>query len=186
MEADWEFEIGSDAPVIEAHWPGFVDLQRTPNAAWDLSEVSELPALAQVLSRLNLPTSPVWTSKCDYWPVITPDEFDPDELDAPPECSSYGTGCYIDLLPKSGQLWPFPAVIAADCKSLCDKLRVAPLRCCRVDLVIRRAAIAPDLWDTGITAYITACGGTQADAADALQDALLAFGDALCGDSTLQ
>ena len=26
MEADWELEIGGDAPVIEADWPGFVDL----------------------------------------------------------------------------------------------------------------------------------------------------------------
>jgi hypothetical protein len=186
MEADWEFEIGSDAPVIEACWPGFVDLRQTPNAAWDLPEVIELPALAQVLSRLNLPTSPVWTSKCDYWPAISHGEFDPDELDAPPECAHYGAGCYIDMLPKSDQQWPSPAMISADCKRLCDRLRAVPLRCCRVDLVIRRAAIAPDLWGTGITAYIAACGGAQANAADALQDALRAFGGALCGDSTLQ
>ncbi len=30
MEADWEFEVGGDAPVIEAHWPGFVDLRQNP------------------------------------------------------------------------------------------------------------------------------------------------------------
>lgn len=182
MEADWEFEIGSDAPVIDACWSGFVDLRRSPSAAWDLPEVSELPALAELLLRLNLPTSPVWTSKCDYWPAITPDEFDSDELDAPPGCADYGVGCYIDLLPKSEQQWHSPAMISAECKRLCDRLRTVALRCCRVDLVIRRAVIGADVEDTGITAYITACGATQANAADALQDALRAFGDALCGD----
>jgi hypothetical protein len=27
LEADWEFEVGGDAPVIDALWPGFVDLR---------------------------------------------------------------------------------------------------------------------------------------------------------------
>ena len=30
MEADWEFEIGGGAPVIDAPGPGFVDLQHEP------------------------------------------------------------------------------------------------------------------------------------------------------------
>jgi hypothetical protein len=30
MEADWEFEVGGDAPVIDALWPGFVDLRLSP------------------------------------------------------------------------------------------------------------------------------------------------------------
>jgi hypothetical protein len=41
METDWEFEMGPDAaglaaPVIEAHWEGFVDLQRQSERAGDL------------------------------------------------------------------------------------------------------------------------------------------------------
>ena len=31
MEADWEFEVGGDAPVIEALWAGFVDLRSQPD-----------------------------------------------------------------------------------------------------------------------------------------------------------
>ena len=27
MEADWEFEVGGEAPVIEASWEGFIDLR---------------------------------------------------------------------------------------------------------------------------------------------------------------
>jgi hypothetical protein len=186
MEADWEIEIGGDAPMIDAHWAGFVDLQRAPDAAWQLPEVSELPALAQTLSRLNLPTSPVWTSKCDFWPSIAPGDFDLDELDAPPECAAHAMGCYIDLLPKNDQQWPFPEMAASTCKYLCTQLHAVPMRCCRVDLVIRRALIAPDLMDTGITAYLTACGASEAGASGALQEALGVFADALCGHSTLQ
>src|SRR5208337_4431139 len=98
MEADWEFEVGGNAPVIETHWPGFVDLRQNPERARQLPEAAQLPGLAEVLAKLNAVDSPVWTSKCDVWPHLEPDEFDPDELDAPPGCS-YAMGCYIDLLP---------------------------------------------------------------------------------------
>ena len=37
MEADWEFEVGGDAPVIEARWPGFVDLRRNPERAMEFA-----------------------------------------------------------------------------------------------------------------------------------------------------
>jgi hypothetical protein len=52
MEADWEFEVGPDAaglaaPVIDALWPGFVDLRRAPELAWHLPEAAQLPALAE-------------------------------------------------------------------------------------------------------------------------------------------
>ena len=186
MEADWEFEVGGDAPVIDGCWAGFVDLQRTPGAAWELAEVREFPALGLALERLNLPASGVWTSKCDFYPVLQPEEFNADELDAPAECASHGMGCYIDLLPKSDQQWPFPAMIASACKHVCSRLHDVSLRCCRVDLIVRRALIAPDVMDTGITVYLSACGASKADAAVALQDALGAFADTLCGNSTLQ
>jgi len=61
-----------------------------------------------------------------------------------------------------------------------------PLRCCRVDLMVRRARITPDLMDTGITAYFTGCGKTVTDARQALAAALEAFADVLCPDSTVQ
>src|SRR4051812_38986462 len=53
MEADWEFEIGGDAPVIEANWKGFVDLCAHPERVSELTECGELPALAEALVRLN-------------------------------------------------------------------------------------------------------------------------------------
>ena len=192
MEADWEFEIGADAPIIEACWPGFVDLRWTPQSARDLParirslpEVIQLPALAAVLERLNCQHSPVWTSKCDFWPALGAGEFDPDELEARPGCAR-AMGCYVDLLPKSDRQWPFPSVVEATCKHLCARLRVIPLRCFRVDLIVRRAQIAPGVMDTGITAYITACGTTAGEAQATLESALATFAGVLCPHSTLQ
>jgi hypothetical protein len=196
MEADWEFEVGPEteslaaeglaAPVIEAHWPGFVDLRLAPARAWDLPETVQLPALAEALAKLNSADSPVWTSKCDLWEHLQPDEFDPDELAAPPGCAAHAMGCYIDLLPKNDQQWPFPAMAATDCKRVCSLLRAIPLRCCRADLVIRRAFITPDLMELGITVYVTSCGESLAEAARTFQAALAAFTDVLCGHSTLE
>jgi hypothetical protein len=185
MEADWEFEVGGDAPIIEAQWLGFVDLRRRPDLAWQLPEVAQLPGLAEVLARLNEVASPVWTSKCDVWPHLEPDEFATDELDAPSGCAC-AMGCYIDLLPKSDQQWAVPAKAAEDCKHMCSLLRAVSLRCCRVDLVIRRALITTELMGLGITAYLTSCGESDAEATVALQAALEVFAGALCGHSTLE
>jgi hypothetical protein len=186
MEADWEFEVGGDAPVIEARWPGLIDLQRTPERAWDLPEAAQLPALAEALVTLNSAPSSVWTSKCDFWEHLEPDAFDPGELDAPSGCFAHAMGCYIDLLPKRDQAWPLPGMAADRCRKVCSLLHEIPLRCCRVDLVIRRAYITADLTDLGITAYLTSCGASPAEAVRTLQAVLAAFADAFCPRSTLE
>ncbi len=186
MEADWEFEVGGDAPVLSAGWPGFVDLRLTPERAGDLPEAAQLPGLAAALKRLNARNSPVWTSKCDFWETPEPDGFDSDELDAPPGSAEHVVSCYLDLLPRSGHEWSDPHRTEAACKELCRLLGQVALRSCRVDLVVRSALITPDHLSLGITAYLTACGATLAEAKGALEGALAAFADALCPHSTLQ
>ena len=177
--------MGGDAPAIEAHWTGFVDLQRAPERAWQLPETGQLPALADTLARLNTAGSPVWTSKCDVWPHLEAGEFDPGELDASPDCATHAMGCYIDLLPRSDRQWALPEMVAAECKQVCNLLHAVPLRCCRADLVIRRAFVTPDLMGLGITAYLTSCGESNGEAEGKLQAALAAFTDAFRGHSTL-
>jgi len=184
MEADWEFEVGPDAaglaaPVIEAHWAGFVDLQSAPEQAMQLPESVQLTALGEALARLNAIDSPVWTSKCDFWPHLEADEFDADELDAPHGHTAHATGCFIDLLPKSGQQWVQPEMAEKACRRICGLLSAVPLRCCRVDLVIRRAFITSGVMDLGITAYLTSCGESPVAAAKTLEVAVAAFSDAL-------
>jgi len=169
---------GLAAPVIDAQWAGFVDLQRHQELAENLPEAAQFSALGEALARLNAPDSPVWTSKCDFWPHLEPTEFDPDELDAPPGCSAHATGCFIDLLPKSDQQWTLPEMAGKACRRVCGLLSAVPLRCCRADLVIRRAIITSDMMDLGITVFLTSCGESQATAAKTLIAALAAFTDA--------
>lgn len=176
MEADWEIEIGNGVPVIEAHWPGFVELRLCPERASLLAETHQLPGLAEALLRLNAPNSPLWTSKCD---VFTPDEIDPDELDAPPEGAAVALACYIDLLPRSGDLWSDPIAAAGWCRRTCADIKAVPIRCCRADLVIRHALIAPEPMGLGITAYLTACGAHRESAASVLQVALDVFANSI-------
>ena len=186
MEADWEFEVGGDAPVIEGQWPGFIDLRSSPERAVQLPEATQLTALAEALEKLNLPTSPVWTSKCDFWPQLESDAFDSDELDASPGSAACAMGCYIDLLPRDGQQWAQPTIAEAVCKRVCSLLRAVPLGCSRADLVIRRAFITADRMDLGITAYLSSCGPSSAEAEWTLAAALTALTDALGSHSTLE
>jgi hypothetical protein len=186
MEADWEFEVGGDAPVIDACWAGLIDLRCNPERAWQLPETAQFPALAAALAKLNAPASPAWTSKCDLWTHLEAGEFDPDEMAAPPGSAAHAMGCYIDLLPGSGRNWIPPELASAECQRVCGFLSAAPLPCCRADLIIRRAFIAPDREELGITAYLTACGNSPTEAAQVLQSALVIFADAFRGHSTIE
>jgi hypothetical protein len=174
MEADWEVEIGGSAPVIDAHWPGLVDLRRELERAWHLAETRQLPALGEALIRLNAPDSTVWTSKCD---VFVPEQVDPDELDAPVGCGCAIT-CYIDLLPRNEERWEMCDDAVSACRGICERLRSVALRGCRADLVIRQAMLAGGKEGFGVTAYIMAVGQDTSSAEQTLAAALGAFADA--------
>jgi len=81
MLADWSAECGPDDPVLVVPWsdpspdPGkpvahFIDLRDNPYDLDHLPEAAENPPLLQALRSLNAPRSPVFTAKCDAWPVI--------------------------------------------------------------------------------------------------------------------
>lgn len=186
MVADWEYEIGDVAPVIEAWWPGLADLRGSPASVVDIPEAAELPMLGDVLIRLNAPSSPVWTSKSGVWTSAAAEQFDADEFDAPAGGTAHTHGCYIDLLPKGEEQWRTANSIAGLCKSWCAGLRGLPLRSCRADLIIRRAFTPPERMHLGVTAYLTGSGSTLEEARDALEAALPCFADVLCARSTLQ
>ena len=171
MEADWEIEIGGDAPVIHADWPGFIDLRQQPHRVHEISEAHSLPQLAEALLQLNSPESAFFTSKCD---VFEPGPIDPDELSATPQEAAFVLACYVDLLLRNPQTHASPAEMAQLCRSLCASLHPLPLRCCRVDLVIREAHTA-ESGALGITAYLTGCGPTPAAANAGLAACLAQF-----------
>ena len=176
MEADWEVEVGDGAPVIVADWPGFVDLRTAPERANRLMEAGQLPELAEALARLNAAESPVWTSKCDVWPL---DTFDADELDAPAESAHEAMGCYIDLLPKGGGQWSKPELVGEWCRNVSACVRDYPLRCCRVDLVVRGALIDMETPGYGVSAYLSAAGPDAAEASRVLSTAVFAFANSV-------
>lgn len=176
MEADWEIEIGSGAPVIDASWQGFVDLGLFPEKAVELAEVQDLPCLAAVLVRLNSSGSPLFTTKCDLWPL---ESVDPYEFDAEAQSAVCGFAAYIDLLPRSARAWSDTDSARALCKEICKAIRLGSLRCCRVDLIIRAAkGISCTI---GVTAYVAACGPTVAEARAQIGVALAALADAIRG-----
>ena len=180
MESDWEIEIGAGAPVIDAAWEGYIDLRGDSNRVAEIGETAQFPALSDALIRLNSVSSPVWTSKCDIWPV---DTFDADELDADRDSAISALGCYIDLLPVNAKTRSTLNPIVEWCRRLCLDLRALPLRQCRADAIVRRATFTPDDTGLAITVYITACGPTLPEASvvliealDVLTDSVLAVG----------
>lgn len=179
MEADWEFEIGGEAAVIEAYWPGFVNLRDEPARVGEIAETEMLPGLAATLQYLNQPGSPVWSCKSD---VFLPEQVDADELAASGDEAKFAIACYIDLLRRSDQAWLVPLKAEEDCRRLCERMREIPLRCCRVDLVVRRALVG-GANELGITAYLTACRQTPMDANVRLAECLRAFAQLVAGAS---
>ena len=105
MLAEWSAECGTDDPVLVVPWsaePGmgdFVDLRENPYDLDHIPEAEQHPPLMQALRALNAPRSPVFTAKCDAWP-LEGDELQALQinLDYPPEEAPFGFASYIDLL----------------------------------------------------------------------------------------
>jgi len=165
MEADWEVEIGGGAAVIEALWPGFVDLRNRPERVGEIAEAAAFPCLAKLLLALNSPESPVWTSKCDVW-----------------EAEPAARAAYIDMLPREGMVFGEWQHAEAFCREYVGRLEALALpECgpdCRIDLVIRQA-VAGGVDGFGITAYLSAKDTAQEDAEAAIAAVMAGFADAL-------
>jgi len=106
MLSEWSVECGHDDPVLVVPWSDpdepsrhFIDLRENPYDLDWLEEASQHPALLHALRALNAPRSPVFTAKCDVWPLAMEDlDSLRLELDLIPEDSPVGIGSYIDLI----------------------------------------------------------------------------------------
>jgi hypothetical protein len=117
MLAEWSAECSADDPVLVVPWSDpanpeirFVDLRENPYDMDHLLEAEQNPPLMQALRSLNAARSPVFTAKCDAWPLDADEletlriNLDPtlfsDETDTPA-----GFGSYIDLLCRERSLF---------------------------------------------------------------------------------
>jgi hypothetical protein len=179
MEADFEVQVGGGAPVIEALWPGFVDLCHSPKRVYEISEAAVFPALAQALLALNGVDAPLWTAKCDLW--------DPHaaEVEAIEPGQSFSLqdhhtalACYIDLLPRASLVF----ANWKDAENLCrwwvarldEEEPRGPTHNATLDLVVRQA-FAGDAEGFGITAYLGVVADYRVGVEDALAAALQQF-----------
>jgi hypothetical protein len=178
MEIDWEVEVGGGAPVIEALWPGFVDLRRSPERLGEIAETAALPALADLLRALNGPASPLWTAKCDLWEP-DPEERTVPEWNSPAAVSDAAVqpaalACYVDLLPVEGCVFAQWTQAEQFCRDWVALLEPLPLPNCRIDLIVRQA-FAEEAEGFGVTAYFSGMGKDRSSAAETLSAALAAF-----------
>jgi hypothetical protein len=156
MEADWDVEIGPDAPSIEVPWEGFIDLRNDPcSAVLVISEAATHPPLRDALITMNSGESAILTSKCDAW-WLKQEEIDVYEFDSRSENVQFGFASYIDVLlinQDRFQSFEFHEDLV---RRITGELRATDLTDCRVDIVVRTATINCSS-GFGITIYAAGC-----------------------------
>jgi hypothetical protein len=115
MLSEWSAECSADDPVLVVPWSDpsdstgnrrFIDLRENPYDLDHLPEAERYPPLMHALRALNAARSPVFTAKCDAWPLDT-DELDAlrVNLDIGAEEAPSGFGSYIDILWRDRSLF---------------------------------------------------------------------------------
>ena len=120
MFAEWSAECAPDDPLLVVPWssspdpadpvpgPRFIDLRENPYDLDHLPEAEHYPPLMQALRSLNATRSPVFTAKCDAWPVTSEElEHLRLNLDLPAEADENPAGfaSYIDILWRDRSLF---------------------------------------------------------------------------------
>jgi hypothetical protein len=115
MLSEWSAECSADDPVLVVPWSDptdstgnrrFIDLRENPYDLDHLPEAEQFPPLMHALRALNAARSPVFTAKCDAWPLYAEDLHALQvELDVSPDEAPAGFGSYIDLLWRERSLF---------------------------------------------------------------------------------
>lgn len=122
MLAEWSVECAPEDPVLVVPWSEdvyliphapnarsplrFVDLRENPYDLDHLPEAEQFPPLMHALRALNATRSPVFTAKCDAWPLDS-DELEHLRLnlDVCPDDTPAGFTSYIDILLRERSLF---------------------------------------------------------------------------------
>jgi hypothetical protein len=112
MLAEWSAECAAEDPVLVVPWKdpdgktGFVDLRSAPRDFDAVSEAEQHPPLMQALRALNATRSPVFTVKCDAWPLDAAElQQLQSDLDASPDNAPAGFASYIDAIWREQSLF---------------------------------------------------------------------------------
>ncbi len=112
MLAEWSAECSTEDPVLVVPWKDpdgtatFVDLRANPYDFDAIPEAEHHPPLMQALRALNATRSPVFTAKCDAWPLQSEElehlqlNLDVERAEAPA-----GFASYIDLVARERSLF---------------------------------------------------------------------------------
>jgi hypothetical protein len=112
MLAEWSAECSADDPILVVPWhdpdgmSAFVDLRSIPRDFDAVPEAEQHPPLMQALRALNATRSPVFTAKCDAWP-LDGEELEQLHLnlDVTPTDAPAGFASYIDLIWRDHSLF---------------------------------------------------------------------------------
>jgi hypothetical protein len=115
MLLEWSAECSADDPVLVVPWSDpadpsgnrrFIDLRENPYDLDHLPEAEHYPALMHALRALNATRSPVFTAKCDAWP-LEGEELNALRLnlDILVDETAAGFGSYIDILWRERSLF---------------------------------------------------------------------------------
>ena len=112
MLAEWSAECAAEDPVLVVPWKdldgkmAFIDLRANPRDFEAVAEAEQHPPLMQALRALNATRSPVFTAKCDAWPLDS-EELQQLQLnlDARPADATAGFASYIDLIWRERSLF---------------------------------------------------------------------------------
>jgi hypothetical protein len=115
MLSEWSAECSADDPVLVVPWSDpsdstgnrrFIDLRENPYDLDHLPEAEHFPPLMHALRALNATRSPVFTAKCDAWPLDVEElETVRAELDIIADEGPAGFGSYIDILWRERSLF---------------------------------------------------------------------------------
>jgi hypothetical protein len=108
MLVEWSVESSADDPVLVIPWDDpadptgnrrFIDLREDPYELDHLEEAAQYPVLMHALRALNATRSPVFTAKCDAWPLDAEElEHLRLNLDLTADEAPAGFASYIDIL----------------------------------------------------------------------------------------
>ena len=140
----------------------------------EIEEARARPALRSALLLLNSGKSQLWTAKCDAWSSSAAEgaePFDGYEMDAEPGETTFGAGCYVDLLPRDFLLLSSFELQERWIRVATQALRGIPAKAARVELVLRHAEVE-GTQGFGVTWFVEGCGATAPRAAEAWARAL--------------